>query len=242
MRKFIVLLFIFLMDPRIVWAQSTTWAILQQTATQTAEHIRRLQEAIRTVQLIQSQVKDTEELLKLAAKASEGIDGLEFISDFRNVVIETNDLIKEIEYYINKSKPLSEEWLTLFGKIDDWVDKAGDIFKNIKMSDSVNSRSYSIADSYHEKYQENSQYALQLIENAKIVNEKGALKQIAEEVGHLIQMENQVIFLLSEMLRAQSVEYSNENLKRKEEIIRFEQENIGVRRFLDMASNDSFGI
>ncbi len=239
MKKLMVFAIILMLSPRPAWADST-WAVLQQTSIQTAEHLKRVQEAIKMVQLLQTQVHDVQDLLKLAVRASEGLEGVEFISDFRNLAIETNDLIGEIREYIEYDKPIGEEWLNLFGKIGNWIEDSNEIFKNIKMSDSVNARSFNIADSYHDKYQENSEYAEQLVANSKTVNEKGALKQIAEEMGHLMQMQNQEIYLLSEILRSQSVEYSNENLKRKEDAIKFEQENKGIKRFISMSIDDQF--
>lgn len=241
MKKSFILAFVLLMSPGLAWADST-WAVLQQTSIQTAEHIKRLQEAVHAVQLLQTQVHDVQDLLNLAVRASEGLDGVQFVSDFRNLAIETNDLISEIREYVDYDKPIGEEWVNLFGKIGNWIRDSGEIFKNIEMSDSVNARSFNIADKYHDKYQQNSAYAEQLVDNAKVVNEKGALKQIAEEMGHLMQVQNQQVYLLSEMLRSQSVEYSNENLKRKEEAIKFEQENKGIERFTSMTDDDRFNL
>src|SRR5581483_2506952 len=107
-------------------------------------------------------------------------------------------------------------------------------FGNIDMSDKINSDGYLIADSYQQLYQKNSQYAQQFIDNANNVNEKGALKQIAQEIAQLIQMENHTVFLLSQMLKAQSIENSNANLKRKEEAVQFQEENQGIRKFMGM--------
>ncbi len=241
MRVCLSFLLVFFLNVSFVSADSS-WAVLQQTAIQTVEHARRLNEAIETAQLLQSQVADTQQLLDLAVKASEGIDGLEFLSDFRNIVLETNDLINTIGGYVNNDGDLFEEWGGIFGSLDAWVENSVEIFENIDMSDKVNARGYSIADSYQELYQNNSENIQNFIANAKNVSEKGALKQIAEEMGHLMQMENQVVYLLSEQLRSQSVENSNKNLERKEEIIKFEQENEGVRRFINIVSTDTFGM
>ncbi len=239
MKKWIILSFIFVLNASTVKADPT-WAIIQQTVTQTAEHIERLQKAIQQIQLLQRQVQDVQGILQLAQEAAVGADGVEFISNFRNLVLETNDLIEQIQGYIDGNRNLSEEWLGVFGSLDNWIEQSGDFFESIEMSDSINSRGYKIADGYQDIYKENAEYAQQLINHSKTVNEKGALKQIAEEMGHLIEMENQSIYLLSEILRGQSVEYSNQNLKRKEEIIKFERENEGVQRFMSLVTNESF--
>ncbi|MBP9854906.1 MAG: hypothetical protein KBD53_08570 [Candidatus Omnitrophica bacterium] len=242
MNKIIVLISFLLISPRLVWAQSTTLAVLQQTITQTAEHLQSLQKAVQQIQLLQQQVQDTQDILQLAQNAAEGSDGVAFISDFRNIVTETNDLIEQIQGYVDKDQNLSEEWTGVFGSLDNWVDHSGEFFESIEMSDSINSRGYAIADNYQEAYQQNARNAQALIDHAKIVNEKGAVKQIAEEMGHLIEMENNSVYLLSEMLRGQSVEYSNTNLKRKEEIIQFEKENKGVQRFMSLATSNAFDL
>ena len=59
-------------------------------------------------------------------------------------------------------------------------------------------------------------------------------------MAQLIQMENHSIFLMSQMLKGQSIENSNENLKRKEEIVQFEKENLGVRRFMGIVDAKTF--
>lgn len=60
------------------------------------------------------------------------------------------------------------------------------------------------------------------------------LSKSLKEMAQLIQMENHTTFLLSQLLKGQSIENSNENLKRKEEIVQFEKENLGVHRFMSM--------
>ncbi len=215
-------------------------AINQQTAVQTAEHVKRFTEVLNTVQLLKSQVADTQNLLKLAKKASEGIEGVEFVSDFRNIVMETNEVLDTVKDYIDTAEDLSGQWKKVFGSLDNWMENAKETFGSIDMSDKVNSSGFLIADSYQHIYQKNSEYAQQFIENSRNVNEKGALKQIAQELAQLIQMENHTIFLLSQMLKGQSIENSNENLKRKEEIVQFERENLGVRRFMGVVDAKTF--
>lgn len=215
-------------------------AINQQTIVQTAEHIKRLAEALNTVRLLQSQLANTQNILQLAQKASEGIDQVGFVSDFRNVVMETDKVLDTVKDYINTADDLSDQWKNVFGSLDNWMNNAKDTFSSIDMSDKINSSGFSIADSYQRLYQQNSEYAQKFIENSKTVNEKGALKQIAQEMAQLIQMENHTIFLLSQMLKGQSIENSNENLKRKEEIVQFEKENLGVRRFMGIVDTKTF--
>ena len=241
--KKIIILFLF-----VVLGSSEGWAvdvgvitaINQQTAVQTAEHVKRLAEVLKTVQLLQSQVADTQNLLQLAKKASEGIEGVEFVSDFRNIVMETNEVLDTVKDYIDTAEDLSGQWKKVFGSLDNWMENAKETFGSIDMSDKVNSSGFLIADSYQHIYQKNSGYAQQFIENSKNVNEKGALKQIAQELAQLIQMENHTIFLLSQMLKGQSIENSNANLKRKEEIVQFEKENLGVRRFMGVVDAKTF--
>jgi hypothetical protein len=50
-------------------------------------------------------------------------------------------------------------------------------------------------------------------------------------------MENNVVYLLSQMLKGQSVEQSNNNLDRKADVIKFDQENDGIRRFMSSGSS-----
>lgn len=242
MKYIIAISLLLLLNPRVVLAQSTTWAVMQQTIIQTTEHIQRLQKAVQQIQLLQQQVQDTQGILHLAQDAASGIDQVGFVSDFRNLVLETNDLIEQIQGYVDHDQNLSEEWTGVFGSLNEWIDHSGEFFESIEMSDSINSRGYAIADSYQESYKQNAQKAQALIDHAKTVNEKGALKQIAEEMGHLIEMENNSVYLLSEMLRGQSVEYSNSNLKRKEDIVKFEEENKGVQRFMSLATSDAFNL
>ncbi len=215
-------------------------AINQQTAVQTAEHVKRLSEVLHTVQLLQSQVADTQNLLQLAKKASEGFEGVQFVSDFRNLVMETEEILDTVKDYIDTAEDLSGQWKKVFGSLDNWIENSKETFGSIDMSDKVNSSGFLIADSYQRLYQKNSKYAEQFIENSRNVNEKGALKQVAQELAQLIQMENHTIFLLSQMLKGQSIENSNENLRRKEEIVQFERENQGIRRFMSVVDAKTF--
>jgi hypothetical protein len=213
-----------------VYAQSTTWAILRQTAIQTAEHLSRLEKAIEQVEVLRSQ-------LDLAIEAAEGAGSMDFVSEFRNLVIETTDILSELDAYISETGDVSAEWLEIYGTLTDWIEDIEN-FEHISMSDDMNAVSYKIADSYQDVFKRNSEYAQRFISHAKTVNEKGALKEIAEELGHLMQMQNHVTYLMSQQIKQQSVESSNRNLERKEEAVELKKENEGVRRLMGAASRD----
>ena len=233
MRRVIYLLFLCLLivcSPAPVYAFTDAWAILQQTAIQTAEHVKRLQQAIDQVKTMKSQ-------LQLAIEASKGIDSVTFISDFRNMVVETTDLLADLDSYISDGADISVEWKDIFGSLDSWVTTPKSDYENIAMADDINSASYKIADSFQDEYKRNSEYATKFINHSKLLNEKGAQKQIAEELGHLMQMQNQVIYLMSQSVKQQSIESSNQNAKLKEAVIEQQQENSGVRRFIGSADN-----
>ena len=221
-------------DPSVI---GTLQAI---SGSQTAQHIESLAQAIKTVQFLETQVANTQNILQLAQEASNGIAGVNFTSDFRNIMMETNDVLANVKSYVNTTQDMSSQWKNVFGSLDNWMSNADQLFGNIDMSDKINSDGYLIADSYQQLYQKNSQYAQEFINNAQNVNEKGALKQIAQEIAQLIQMENHSVFLLSQMLKAQSIENSNSNLKRKEEAVQFQEENQGIRRFMGMVDAKTF--
>ncbi|MBF0490207.1 MAG: hypothetical protein HQL15_06245 [Candidatus Omnitrophica bacterium] len=217
-------------------------AILQQTATQTAEHLRELAQAIQQVQLLQSQLSNAQNLLSLAQQSAQGIDGLQSLGDFRNVILSANSVIQSIQSDINTSNDLSQQWKNLFGSLDPWIQNSNSAFANINTSDKMNSSSYLVGDSYQHLYEQNANTISQFMANAQQVSEKGALKQIAVETAQLIQMENNVIYLLSQLLKGQSIEASNTNLKRKEEAVQFQQENQGVRAFMGIVDDKTYEI
>ena len=217
-------------------------AVLQQTATQTAQHLSQLAQAIQTVQTLQQQLSNTQGILKLAQQSAQGIEGLQTVGDFRNVILSTNNIINSIKSDIDTTQDLSGQWQNLFGTLTPWIQNANSTFANIDASDKMNSASYLVGDSYQRLYEQNADTVSQFVANANQVNEKGALKQIAQETAQLIQMENNVIYLLSQLLKGQSVEASNENLKRKEQAIAFEQENQGVRSFMSIVDEETFKI
>lgn len=80
----------------------------------------------------------------------------------------------------------------------------------------------------------------QFIQDANNVSEKGALKQIAVEVAQLIQMENNMTYLLAQALKTQNIENSNVNLQRKQEAVEFQQENQGVQDFMGVVDSQTF--
>ncbi len=217
-------------------------AILQQTATQTAEHLSRLAQAIQTVQTLQQQLNSTQNILQLAQVNAQGVDGLQVAGDFRNVILSTNSLINSIQNEINTSQNLSGQWQNLFGTLTPWVQNANTTFGNINASDNMNSASYLVADSYQQLYQKNADIVAQFTVNANQVSEKGALKQIAVETAQLIQMENNVIYLLSQLLKEQSIESSNQNTQRKQQAVQLQQENQGVQAFMNVVDNQTFNI
>lgn len=221
---------------------ATTAAILQQTAVQTAEHLKQLAQAIQQVQYLQSQLSNTQNLLRLAQESATGIDGLQISSDFHNAILSANAVIRSVQSSIDTTQNLPEQWKQLFGSLDSWGANEKDLFGNIDMSDKTNTSGYLIGDSYQRLYEQNAATVAQFTSNARQVSEKGALKQIAEEIAQLIQMENNSIYLLSQILKGQSIEASNDNLKRKQDAVQFEQENQGVQAFMNMVDGNTFGI
>ncbi|MBF0490439.1 MAG: hypothetical protein HQL15_07430, partial [Candidatus Omnitrophica bacterium] len=179
---------------------------------------------------------------QLAQANAQGIEGLQAVGDFRNAVLATNNLIRNVQSTINTSQNISSQWKSLFGSLDPWVTNSTQAFGNIDFSDKTNSAGYLVADSYQNLYDQNSKSVQQFTDNANNVSEKGALKQIAVEIAQLIQMENNMTYLLAQVLKTQSIESSNENLKRKQEAIEFEQENQGVKDFMGVVTSQTFKI
>ena len=217
-------------------------AIMQQTATQTAEHLRQLTQIIQQVQLLQSQLTNAQGLLDIAKQTAAGKEVMDTVGDFRNIILAGNDVIRSVQSYINTTQNLPQQWKNLFGSLDPWIQNANSTFANLDISDKMNSGSYLIGDSYQRLYEQNAATVSQFMANAQQVNEKGALKQIAMETAQLIQMENNVIYLLSQLLKNQSIEASNENLKRKEQALQLQQENQGIRSFMGIVDDKTFEI
>jgi len=217
-------------------------AVLEQTATQTAEHLTQLAQAIQTVQTLQQQLSNTQNILQLAQANAQGVDGLQVAGNFQNVVLSTNSLINSIQSEINTTQNLSSQWQNLFGTLTPWIQNANTTFANINASDNMNTASYLVGDSYQQLYQKNADIVAQFTANANQVSEKGALKQIAVETAQLIQMENNVIYLLSQLLKEQSIESSNQNTQRKQQAVQLQQENQGVQSFMNVVDNQTFNI
>lgn len=115
-------------------------------------------------------------------------------------------------------------------------------FANIDASDKLNTASFLVGDSYQKLYDQNAATVARFVANANQVSEKGALKQIAQEIAELIQMENNVIYLLSQSLKGQSIESSNDNLKRKEQTMQVQDEAQGVSDFMSIVDNNTFNV
>lgn len=228
--------------PAFAAGDAAAVAVIQQTAVQTVEHLRQLSEMVKTIQTLQEQLTSTRGLLDLAKKSAEGTDAYKLAGDFRNIVLATNDVLNDVRTYVDSTGNVPEQWNQMFGSLDPWVKDAKDTFRNIDVSDKTSTSGYLIGDSYQRMYEKNSDMVAQFVASAGQVNEKGALKQIAEETAQLIQMENNTIYLLSEILKGQSIEASNANLKRKEDAIQFQQENEGVRSFMSIVDEDTFRI
>ncbi len=247
MRKIIILTGIIFVSffhyPAIAFSDpATTAAVLQQTVIQTAEHLRALAQAIQQVELLQSQLTNAQGLLQLAKQSATGTDGLQTVGDFRNVILSANEVIGSVQSYIDTTKNLPEQWQNLFGSLDPWFSNSKALFGNIDMSDKTNTSGYLVGESYQKLYDQNAAIVAQFTASAQQVSEKGALKQIAQETAQLIQMENNVIYLLSQILKGQSIEASNENLKRKDEAVQYDQENLGISNFMKMVDDKTFEI
>jgi len=247
MRKIIIftaiIFFAFINYPAKAFSDpATTAAIIHQTALQTAEHLQRLAEMIRTIKTLQEQLTSTRGLLELAKKSAEGVDGIELLGDFHNITLGTNSVIRNVQSYMDSTENLPDRWNRLFGSLDLWIRDANDVFSNIDVSDKTNTAGYLIGDSFQGLYEKNSNMVNQFVENSKQVSEKGALKQIAQQMAQLIQMENNNMYILAQILKGQSIEASNENLKRKEEAIKFEQENQGIKAFMGLVDDKTFRI
>ncbi len=221
---------------------ATTAAVLQLTATETSAHLKELVQAIQQVQLLQSELSNAQNLLQLARQSAQGIDGLQTLGDFQNAILSANSVINSANSYINTNQNLPQQWQSLFGSLDSWGPNTKDLYGNMNVSDSINTSGYLIGDSYQQLYNQNTATVSRYLANASQVSDKGALKQIAEESAQLIQMENNVIYLLSQLLKGQSIESSNDNLKRKNDAVEYTQENQGVSNFMNTVNDKTFGI
>ncbi len=204
---------------------SDAWAILKMISTQSIEHKQRLGQLRRQVEYLE--------------KAAEGIDGVEFITDFRNMLVEGESYLNKIDGFIRSKTESSQEWQSIFGNNDPWIQDSSPLRENIQISDQINQDSYAIGDSFQELYQNNTAEINQLISNSRHVSEKGALKQISESLAHLLQMQNHLIYLMSQQLKQNSVEFSNKNKQRKEAEIILEEEKKGVRDYMNLIDKHS---
>src|SRR5208283_1302153 len=217
-------------------------AILQQTSTQTAQHLNQLAQEIQAVQTLEQQLSSTQGILQLAQLNAQGVDGLQVIANFENTILSANSVIQAIQSDINTSQNLSSQWQTVFGSLSPYIQNTSTAFTNIDASDKLNTASYLVGDSYQKLYDQNATTVSQFVANANQVSEKGALKQIAQEIAELIQMENNVIYLLSQSLKGQSIEASNDNLQRKETAVQLNQENQGVQAFINTVNTQTFAV
>ena len=217
-------------------------AILNQTATQTAQHLNQLAQEIQAVQTLEQQLSSTQGILQLAQLNAQGTDGSQIIANFQNTILSANNVIQAIQSDINTSQNLPSQWQTVFGSLSPWIQNTNTAFTNIDASDKINTASYLVGDSYQNLYNQNTATVAQFVASANQVSEKGALKQIAQEVAELIQMENNVIYLLSQSLKGQSVEASNDNLGRKETAVQLSQENQGVQAFINTVNTQTFSV
>jgi hypothetical protein len=217
-------------------------AILQQTSTQTAQHLNQLAQEIQAVQTLEQQLSSTQGILQLAQQNAQGVSGLQIIANFENTILSANSVIQAIQSDINTSQNLPAQWQTVFGSLSPMIQNTSTAFTNIDASDKLNTASYLVGDSYQKLYDQNTATVAQFVANANQVNEKGALKQIAQEVAELIQMENNVIYLLSQSLKGQSIESSNDNLQRKQQTVQVQDESQGVSDFMSIVDNNTFNV
>lgn len=217
-------------------------AILQQTATQTAQHLSQLAQEIQAVTTLEQQLSSTQGILQLAQLNAQGVDGLQVIANFENTILSANSVIQAIQSDINTSQNLPSQWQTVFGSLSPYIQNTSTAFTNIDASDKLNTASYLVGDSYQKLYDQNTATVAQFVASANQVNEKGALKQIAQEIAELIQMENNVTYLLSQSLKGESIESSNDNLKRKEQTIQIQDESQGVSDFMGIVDNNTFNV
>jgi hypothetical protein len=217
-------------------------AILQQTATQTSEHLSQLAQEIQSVQTLEQELTTSQGLLQLAQINAQGVDGLQVMANFQNTILSANNTLEAIQSDINANQNLSSQWQTVFGSLSSFIQNTNTAFTNIDASDKLNTASYLVSDSYQNLYQQNAATVAQFVNSANQVSEKGALKQIAQEVAELIQMENNVVYLLSQSLKGQSIESSNDNLERKQQAIQIQDESQGVNDFMGIVDNNTFNV
>ena len=241
MKKYVILI-LFILIPCQAWAIDTWGPIIWQTTKQTVEHNAQLAKAIEMINQLRRQVEDTQRLLELVKKAAEGIEDVQSVNDFRDLAMEAETLLKKMDKYIDHTQDVSKEWKDVFGSVENQPKDTQIKLQNIDASDEINSIGYTVADSYQNDYERNTRQAQELIQNSKLVNEKGALKQTAESLGHLLEMQNHIVFLLSQQIKEQSIENANQNFERKNEVIQLQNENERIHKFINIVDSNTFGL
>jgi len=147
-------------------------AILQQTATQTTEHLNQLAQEIQAVTTLEQQLSSTQGILQLAQLNAQGVDGLQVIANFENTILSANSVIQAIQSDINTSQNLPSQWQTVFGSLSPYIQNTSTAFTNIDASDKLNTASYLVGDSYQKLYDQNTATVAQFVASANQVNEK----------------------------------------------------------------------
>ncbi|MCP4653466.1 MAG: hypothetical protein GY858_08840 [Candidatus Omnitrophica bacterium] len=220
-------------------------AIENQTAKDLAHHFESLQNMLEQLENLRGQLDQLQKMTDVAEWKREGLEAVGVIGDLRNQWLKNREFYEGISANIENMGNFEQEWKEIFGDMNKTLDLVGDInktFASLAVSDKTNTKSYSLAESFQKKYDENSNYARQMAEGARGVNEKAALRQIAEELAHLLELQNQMLYLMSQMAKSQSVEFSNRTRERKAKIADFEEEIKGVGRFLEINTMEDFSI
>lgn len=225
------------------WAVFDSVAIIAAIERQTAEErgyfIKNLYNMVEQLSSLQQQLTQMQGILEIERWKKEGLEVIDAVSTIPNNWLQGHDFIDGIKSNAQNLESLQGEWKTMFGSTDTVfgklsviLDSIQDVFKNIEVSDRTNTITYSVGDSFQKKYSDNAKYSKRLGELSREVNEKAALRMIAEELSQLVELQNQTVYILAQMLKSNAVEYSNQALVRKEKVSEFEAECEGVRRFM----------
>ncbi|MCA9404744.1 MAG: hypothetical protein KC897_13225 [Candidatus Omnitrophica bacterium] len=244
MKKLILpVIFLFVLCPAA--GAFDSWAIIQQTVTQTAEHLTRLRKLTESLQVYKQQLSDLNRMRDIAIEETVGQDKIEFLVEFHNIVLESKDLfrdLRDLSSLVDGNKSLREEWDRIFGTLDEWDTATDTWIRHMELSDAQSSRGYKIADSYQDRYEQNAEYVRKLKAHSRDVSKLGSLQQIAEQTAHMIDMENQMLYLLSELLRAQSINNAQTNHEEKEAVSAVRQENEEVKEFIRSVPAGTLGM